>query len=65
MKSTTIKKLSEYKLNGREIRNYMKIVLAIHQQMEKEITDKSFITELENCFKISEEFNASINNIYT
>lgn len=65
MKSTTIKKLSEYKLNGREIRNYMKIVLAIHQQMEKEITDKSFVTELENCFKISEEFNASINNIYT
>ena len=68
LKDTTLRSLSEYKLNGREIRNYIKLVVAVHEDQNKEITDVTFIKELENCFNITEEFNAMIgetNKMYT
>ncbi|QKF94415.1 AAA ATPase protein [Fadolivirus algeromassiliense] len=52
--------LSEYKLNGREIRNYVKLVLAVHEDQNMKITDKTFVKELEKCFEITEEFNAMV-----
>lgn len=60
LKESTIETLSNYKLNGREIRNYMKLVFSVHADKNKEITDKSIIETLEQCFKITEEFNNSI-----
>jgi AAA+ superfamily predicted ATPase len=60
IKKQTITKLANYKLNGREIRNYMKIVLSIHEQDNKVLSDKSFMVELENCFAITEEFTQQI-----
>jgi AAA+ superfamily predicted ATPase len=65
IKDTTLDQLAEYKLNGREIRNYMKIVVVIHEDQNKEITDQSFISELKKCFEITEEFSQSIDkNLY-
>jgi len=60
LKPTTLTKLQTYKLNGREIRNYMKIVFSIHDHENKEITDDSLIKELELCFKMTEEFITSL-----
>lgn len=68
LRENTLKKLSEYNLNGREIRNYVKLVLAVHDDQDKKITDESFIDELQKCFKITEEFNAMVgkdNHLYT
>ena len=62
IKNKTLKKLSDYNLNGREIRNYMKLVFSIHQDKQQEITDKSILNILEDCFNITEEFDKTINN---
>ena len=59
--------LKTYNLNGREIRNYMKIVFAIHNKEKKKITGESIIETLDSCFKITDEFNFSMktpHNLY-
>jgi SpoVK/Ycf46/Vps4 family AAA+-type ATPase len=63
----TFKMLGEYKLNGREIRNYIKIIIAIHEESKEKITDQSIIKELDNCLDLSKEFDVSVNSsrIYT
>ena len=63
----TLKILGEYKLNGREIRNYIKIIIAIHEESKETITDQSIIKELDSCLDLSKEFDISVHNsrIYT
>nr|QBK88591.1 MAG: AAA family ATPase [Mimivirus LCMiAC01] len=51
----TIKKLATYKLNGRKIRNYIKIVCIIHTETGKPITNKSFYKTFMKCYKINHE----------
>lgn len=60
LKDATIQSLSSYQLNGREIRNYIKLVLSVHETENKKITDSSFVKELKKCFQITDEFNLSI-----
>lgn len=60
LKESTFKTLSEYKLNGREIRNYIKLVVVAHESENKGISDVSFIKELKKCFRITDEFTAAI-----
>jgi AAA+ superfamily predicted ATPase len=52
--------LSEYKINGREIRNYLKLVLAIHEDKKIAITNKSIIKVLEDCFSFTGEFTTKM-----
>lgn len=48
--------LGEFKLNGREIRNYLKLAISIHKEEKKEITNSSLISTLKNCFTLTQEF---------
>lgn len=53
----TLKALSEHKLNGRELRNYLKLVISIHKEEKKEITEKSLLKTLDDCFSLTKEFD--------
>lgn len=55
-----LQELSLYNINGREIRNYIKLVVAIHESNNIEISSKSFLKKIKKCFKITEEFDSSI-----
>jgi AAA+ superfamily predicted ATPase len=56
----TLNEISENKINGREIRNYLKLIVSIHKQKNIEISDKSFISTLKDCFELAGEFNNSM-----
>jgi len=66
VESDIVEKLSCQKLNGREIRNYMKMVFAIHNERGGELTGKSIFSVFEECYKLSQEFNDTVNkpNMY-
>lgn len=56
----TLEKLSELNLNGREIRNNLKMVSIIHKQKNTQITSKSLLEYLEDFVKIINEFNEKV-----
>ena len=59
--------LKNIDLNGREIRNYMKIIIAIHEDQGIKMSGKTILKELNKCLKIANEFKSSIghNSMYT
>ena len=54
--------LRDIKLNGREIRNYMKIIIAVHENQNKKMTGKTILDELTKIMNITDEFKATIGN---
>lgn len=54
----SINELAKEKLNGREIRNYMKIVFSI--ATEKKITGKVILETLKKCTKLQDEFTRGL-----
>lgn len=56
----TLNKLSSNELNGREIRNYMRLVVSIHKDRNIELTDESLLEVFEECKKLTEEFSEKI-----
>jgi hypothetical protein len=57
LKDQTLKKLSNYDFNGREIRNNMKIVFSLLKSRKLEVNGKNIIQCLEECYKLSSEFS--------
>lgn len=55
-----LRSVSRHKINGREIRNYLRMIITMHKEQNIEITDKSFSRTLKECFEISEEFNEKV-----
>ena len=55
-----LNKLSEFDLNGREIRNYMKIVFSIHKDRGIELYEESIYDILKECYELTNEFDQSI-----
>lgn len=53
----TILELGSKKINGREIRNYIKSVISIHKHKKIDITDKSMLKIFENIYKMTTEFD--------
>lgn len=58
----TLNELSEFKINGREIRNYLKLVMSIHKQYKIMMTEKTFIKTLKECFELTNEFDEKVFN---
>jgi len=52
--------LSVHKLNGREIRNYIKIVFSILKDKKLKYTPKNIIKTLNDCFAITKEFDSKL-----
>lgn len=60
-----IDSLSQHKLNGREIRNYIRLTFSILEDRQQEMTGKSILNVLEECFQITEEFTQKVkSNLY-
>lgn len=52
-----IDQLSNFNLNGRDIRNYTRLVLSIHNSnSDSPISGKTFLVLLKDCFDLTEEF---------
>jgi len=62
----TVKKLSMTEVNGREIRNYMRLIVSIHKDRGLVLTDESMLEVFEECKKLTTEFSEQVpNNMYT
>ncbi|AYV75618.1 MAG: ATPase [Terrestrivirus sp.] len=62
---SAIDDLSEHKINGREIRNYLKLSLSILKEQgitPDKLTDKQLLRTLKDCFELTKEFNDKIPN---
>lgn len=55
----SLAELSMIELNGREIRNYMRIVYSIHLDRKIELNEKSIIKVMKECMDLTSEFNKS------
>lgn len=67
LSTNTIKELSAYDINGREIRNFIKTVMAIHKEEKKDVTDDSFLTCMKNIHQITndyDQFNSKPSSLY-
>jgi len=59
--NNVLNKLSEYTLNGREIRNYMKLIYMINKNVNAESIYKTFKT----LYEINNKNNSSYLSLYT
>ena len=53
----TIQELSEYKINGREIRNFIKTIMSIHRDDDEDVSDKSVLDTMKLLYKTTNEFD--------
>lgn len=56
----TIYEVAEYKLNGREIRNYMRLIVSLLEDRKLEFNDDNMKDILEECHNITNEFNDNL-----
>lgn len=52
-----IKELANHKFNGREIRNYTKLVLSVIGKEPKDIKEEEFMNTLDKLYKVTSDFN--------
>jgi AAA+ superfamily predicted ATPase len=64
MNKNDIEKLSHFELNGREIRNYLKIVICLIQNKELDIDYNNINQYLNTLVGLGKEFNEKIRTIY-
>jgi len=62
VEESTIHELSELKLNGREIRNYLRLVVSIIDDRKITFSDESLVDILKECYDITNEFNKNVSN---
>lgn len=55
-----LNRLARHNLNGREIRNYMKVIFSIHRSEGREMTGETILTSLDDCFKLTNEFKNNL-----
>lgn len=55
-----INQVSEYKLNGREIRNYMRLVISILDDRNIDFSGKNMIKIFKECYELTNEFEQNI-----
>lgn len=55
-----INQLCKESLNGREIRNYMKIVFAVHKERKIELTGESILATFNESLALTKEFTKSV-----
>lgn len=61
LKNETINELSDYKINGREIRNYIKTIISIHKEKNNMvITDQSILEHMKKIYDIFNEFDKNL-----
>ena len=59
LKETTIKTMALEDLNGREIRNYMRLIVSILKHRNKDITDENVLKTFKECHSLTKEFESS------
>ena len=57
---STVKYLSREDLNGREIRNYMRLIVSILKDRGEELTDENIKKVFKECYTLSTEFDNKI-----
>ena len=57
---STVKYLSRENLNGREIRNYMRLIVSILKDRGEELTDDNIKKVFKECYSLSTEFDNKI-----
>lgn len=55
-----LKKISNFEMNGREIRNTMKIVFSLLKSRKQEVNGKNILKCLEECYKLKTEFSDKV-----
>jgi len=58
-----IKDLCKFDLNGREIRNYIKLIIALHESNNKEMDGNSILKYMNECYELTNEFNDDVKSI--
>ena len=64
---STVKTLAQETLNGREIRNYMRLIVSILKDRNQDLVDANIIKVFKECYKLSTEFDNKIiqNTMYS
>ena len=55
-----LKKLVSFDLNGREIRNYMRIVFSLHKDRNMELDESTIYDLFKECYDLTNEFNENL-----
>lgn len=62
----TVQEVAELELNGREIRNYMRLVVSIMDDRDLEFTEDNLKDILQECYELTNEFNTNVaGHLYT
>ena len=59
LKKATVNTLAKSELNGREMRNYMRLIISIHKDRKLELTDESILKIFDEYNELTDEFNKS------
>lgn len=60
LNDSTVEQLAEYEFNGREIRNYMRLVMSIIKDRNLNTDDETVLEIIQECFDLTNEFNDNV-----